>query len=411
MTNLLTVLLRPKSITDIIGQEHILKSGGLIHQMLKYKKIYSLIFYGPPGIGKTSLAQVLCNELNLDYTIFIPSIEKKEKIIKVLDLVKKNNNKLHVLIIDEIHRLNRDKQDILLPFLENGLITVFATTTENPYFTINPAIRSRCQIIELNPLNPIDIFKNLKMMISRNKIKNLIISDKNLMKICEVTNGDYRSTLNIIDILINLYPNHEINEEILTNVLKNKFIIASHYGDTHYNLLSALHKSLRGSDPDAAIYYTAQLLAQGDLISLNRRLIACAYEDIGLANPQLCDRVINATKAAIEVGMPECVQIYGDIVIEMCLSPKSNSGYLAINEAIKDVEGGKIYPIPLHLCDQSYSSAAKLNRKGYKYPHDFGGYVKQQYLPIKLGNVKYYKMNKNGIEEKLNYWLKLQKNK
>lgn len=396
--------IRPKSINEIAGQKHLLSDNSLITKMIKNKKIYSLIFYGPPGIGKTTMALAICNDLKIPYAIFECGIDSKQKLLQLIDLAKHSDD--YVIICEEIHRLNKDKQDILLPYIEKGIVNIFCTTTENPYFVVNPAIRSRCQILEFKPLQSSDMFIYLKKLISSGKI-NLDISDELLKKLTNHTNGDFRSTINLIDLLVNLYQDTKITNEILSQVIQNKFIIASHYGDAHYDLLSAFHKSLRGSDPDAAIYYLAQLLVQGDFKSLDRRLIACVYEDVGLANPQLCNRVVNGVQAAEIVGFPENKQIYANLVIEICLSPKSNSAICAITEALKDVESGKIYSIPNYIKDAHYKSAAKLNHKGYKYPHDYGGYVKQQYLPNELKNKKYYKQLTNGVEEKLNSWLKL----
>ena len=396
--------IRPKSINGIAGQKHLLSDNSLITRMIKNKKVYSLILYGQPGIGKTTMALAICNDLKIPYAIFECGIGSKQKLLELIDLAKHSDN--YVIICEEIHRLNKDKQDILLPYIEKGIVNIFCTTTENPYFVVNPAIRSRCQILELKPLQSSDMFIYLKELITNGQI-NLDISDELLEKLTNHTNGDFRSTINLVDLLVNLYQDTKITNEILSQVMQNKFIIASHYGDAHYDLLSALHKSLRGSDPDAAIYYLAQLLVQGDFKSLNRRLIACVYEDVGLANPQLCNRVVNGVQAAEIVGFPENKQIYANLVIEICLSPKSNSAICAINDALRDVETGKIYPIPNHIKDNNYKSATKLNHKGYKYPHDYGGYVKQQYLPNELKSTKYYKPLTNGVEEKLNTWLKL----
>ncbi|GHU48073.1 ATPase AAA [Bacilli bacterium] len=311
-----------------------------------------------------------------------------------------------------VHRLNRDKQDILLPYLENGTVYIFATTTENPYFTINPAIRSRCQIFELTPLSKEDVYLGLSKALKSIKL-NVNFTDAIIKMIAEQTNGDLRAAINIVDMLNTLYANEKIHTETLKDVMQQSYMISADYGDEYYDIKSALHKSLRGSDPDAAIYYLARLLAAGDLESLCRRLIAMAYEDIGLANPQLCSRVIAACDAAKEVGMPECKQIFAAIVIEMCLSPKSNSACMAIVEALEDVKNGKVFAIPKHIKDQSYVSASKLGRTGYKYPHDYkNAYVKQQYLPTELKDRHYYKVNVNNpIEPKMNEYLKSIKTK
>ena len=402
--NPLANLIRTKSIHDIVGQKHLLSSNSLITKMIENKMIYSLIFYGPPGIGKTTMALAMCNDLQIPHAIFECGIDSKQKLLELIDLAKQSDN--YVIVCEEIHHLNKDKQDILLPYIEKGTVNIFCTTTENPYFVINPAIRSRCQILELKPLQDSDMYIYLKKLIDKKQIQ-LLISNELLKKLTKYTNGDFRSTINLVDLLVNLYSGKKITNEILMQVIQNKFIIASHYGDAHFDLLSAFHKSLRGSDPDAAIYYLAQLLVQGDFKSLNRRLIACVYEDVGLANPQLCNRVVSGVQAAEVVGFPENKQIYANLVIEICLSPKSNSAINAINKALNDVESGKIYSIPNHIKDNNYKSSIKLEHKGYKYPHDYGGYVEQQYLPNELKNKKYYKPLKNGVEEKLNYWLKL----
>jgi putative ATPase len=315
-----------------------------------------------------------------------------------------------------VHRLNRDKQDILLPYLENGTVHIFATTTENPYFTINPAIRSRCQIFELESLSKQDVYDGLKKRLSSVKL-NVSLNDEIIQTIAEQTNGDLRAAINIVDMLNMLYANEQIKKEILKDVMQQSYLLSADYGDEYHDIKSAFHKSLRGSDCDAAIYYLARLLASGDLESLCRRLIAMAYEDIGLANPQLCSRVILACNAAKEVGFPECKQIFASIVIEICLSPKSNSAYLAIMNALDDVNNGKLYSIPKHIKDQSYNSAKKLGRSGYYnlglYPHDYPhAYVKQQYLPKELIDKKYYVVNKNNpYEQKLNEYLEIIKNK
>ncbi|MDR2461950.1 MAG: replication-associated recombination protein A [Mycoplasmataceae bacterium] len=410
MEQTLALKIRPKKISDIIGQKHILNSDSIVQKMIKNNKLYSLIFFGPPGIGKTSLAIVLANELKKKFSVFNCSFEKKEQLVKIIDEAKKNNDGF-VIIVEEIHRLNRDKQDILLSFLEEGTFCIFATTTENPYFVVNPAVRSRCQIVELKPLQSNEILIGVKNIIEKNKL-SIDVNEEILKIIIGKTNGDMRSVINILDIFINLYKNVKITNEILENVLQQSYITSGGFGDEYHDLKSAFHKSIRGSDIDAAIYYLARLLAVGDIGSISRRLISLAYEDIGLANPQLCSRTITACEAAQMVGLPECKQIFATIVVELCLSPKSNSTYKAIVNAMNDVENGKVFPIPNHIRDQSYSSAKKLGRFGYKYPHDYkNAYVEQQYLPTEIINKKYYSKNDNQIETKMNEYLEKIKKK
>ena len=219
--------LRPQTIDEVVGQEHILGHDSLIRLMIKNHKLYSLIFYGPPGTGKTTLALALCHELNVPHCVFNAVIDSKAQLVSIIETAKASVNG-YVIILEEIHRLNKDKQDILLPYIEKGIVHIFACTTENPYFIVNPAIRSRCQILELKPISSDDIFKSLKKLIKKHGL-GLQISDKYLKKICASTNGDYRCVMNIIDLLVNLYTNYEINDSILDQVLQNKYIIASHY--------------------------------------------------------------------------------------------------------------------------------------------------------------------------------------
>lgn len=399
--------LRPQTLDDIVGQDELLMPNGLLHRMVQNKKLVSLILYGPPGTGKTSLATALCNDLKVPHDVFNASIDDKAKLTGIIKLAKMSNNG-YVIVLEEIHRLNRDKQDILLPYLEKGVVTLIGCTTENPYFIVNPAIRSRCQILELKPLTSDDIYHHLQKLIVAKKI-DVKLTDKQLELIAGATNGDYRSVINIIDMIQSLYHDESISDDVLSQFVNGKYLVSSHYGDAYYDLLSAFHKSLRGSDPDAVVYYLARLIEAKDFVSLNRRLIACAYEDIGLANPQLCARVVTAVEAANIVGYPECKQIYSDIAIEMAMSPKSNSGYLAYMAAKKDITHGKMYPIPMHLRDNNYKSHVKLGRVGYIYPHDYGGYVNQEYLPKELKGTKYYHPNPNGLEPKLGAWLEAKK--
>ncbi|MDR3163791.1 MAG: replication-associated recombination protein A [Mycoplasmataceae bacterium] len=400
----LALSLRPKTIKDIIGQTHLFNENSFIDRMVRAKSAYSIIFYGVPGIGKTSLAVAIVNDINVPYAFYNAATDNKERLVSILEVAKKSDGN-YVIILEEIHRLNRDKQDILLPFIEDGTVHIFATTTENPYFTINPAIRSRCQIFELLPLSKKDIFDGLQKRL-KNINLNIKLDDELLEKIAQQVNGDLRAAINIIDILNTLYANERIDANIVKDIMQQSYVFAADYGDEYYDIQSAFHKSLRGSDPNAAIYYLARLLQVGDIESICRQLIACAYEDIGLANPALCNRIVTVCDAAKEVGMPECKQIFATAVIEMSLSPKSNSAYKAIINALEDVKSGKTYNIPLHIKDQSYASASKLGHSGYKYPHDYPfGYVKQQYLPNELKNKQYYLSQDNSIELKMNEYL------
>ncbi|MGL4951042.1 MAG: replication-associated recombination protein A [Mycoplasma sp.] len=400
----LNIILRPKTINDIVGQTHILNDDSLIKRMIKNNVLYSLIFYGQPGIGKTSLAISVANELNIPYSIFNASIDNKKTLTDIIDAANKTNH--YLIILEEVHRLNKDKQDILLPHIESGRINIFATTTENPYFKINPALRSRCQILQLKPISADEMFIGLKKFIK--KIGNSInIEDEDLLTLANFVNGDLRAAVNVLDIIHNIYTNEKITKELLSNIISQPIILGSHYGDELHDLKSAFHKSLRGSDIDASLHYLARLISIEALDDISRRMLAVAYEDIGLANPNLALRVSSGIDSCYRLGFPEAKIILSSLCIQLAGSPKSNTAYIAIESALQDVREGKSFPIPNHLRDSHYASASKLGVIGYKYPHNFpNSYVEQQYLPTKLIGKKYYIPNKeNDFEIKLENWL------
>lgn len=391
--------LRPNSISEIIGQSHLLSSDSLIRRMVDKQYVCSLIFFGPPGIGKTSLAIALCNDLKVKYGVFNASIDSKEKLIEYIDLSRAYNNE-YVLIIDEVHRLNKDKQDILLPLIEHQNITVFLTTTENPFFVINPALRSRCQIIEMKQINEEEMLIGLKK-INENQL-HMDIDEKGLRKIASATNGDLRSAINLLDLLFHLYSDEKITNEILDKVLLQSYVLGTCDGDDLHNLKSAFHKSLRGSDVNASLYYLHRLIQIGDFEAIYRRLTAMVYEDIGLANPNLAVRLKTAIDSSRFLGMPECLLPLTSIVIEMALSPKSNSVMNAINKVKLDIDNGNLYSVPYHIRDSHYKNAEKLGVKGYLYPHDYvGNYVQQVYLPNELYDREYYEPGLNSTEQKI----------
>lgn len=397
--------MRPQSIKDIVGQTHLLHEYAIIPRMIFQKHAFSCIFYGKPGIGKTTLAIALAKDLKIPFQIFNAANDNKEKLSEIIDLAKLSSS--YIIIVEEIHRLNRDRQDLLLHSLEKGKIILFATTTENPFFVINPAIRSRCQIFQLKPLTCDEVLSGLKIIIKKFNIKN--ISNSILKIIANKTQGDYRSAINILDLLIALYPDiHQINETILTNVMNESYVSNSHYDDEFHNLKSALHKSIRGSNVDASLHYLGRMIISQDLISISRRLLMVAYEDIGLANPNLCMRVYTGIQAAKEVGFPEASTILANLVIELALSPKSNSSAIAINKAMTDIATGQVFEIPKHLQDNHYKSSIKLGIKGYKYPHDYpNAWVEQEYLPKELKNKVYYEPPIHSQNEsKLISWFK-----
>lgn len=386
MSNNLITSIKPETIDEFIGQKHLLDKNGLIRKMIENKKIFSIIFYGYPGIGKTTLANLICKELKMKYFIFNPTINTKKDLEIILNKDVNPQNKL-VIIIDEFHRMNKDKQDILLNYLENGKLILFATTTENPFFVINPAIRSRCHLLKLEQINHTEMLDGLKKVLFKYKIN----MNENIIKIIiGSSGGDARQALNTIQIINWLYKDEEITEEIISSVFNTSYGFISKYGDELHDLKSALHKSIRGSDPDATIYYLSRLIQSQDLKAISRRLIACAYEDIGLANPALLSRVCIGVEAAEKVGFPEANQILSCLAIEMALSPKSNSAYIAITKAINDNKNN-LYKVLDSMRDNNYKSHTKFNKGKYLYPHDFkNSWVDQQYLPNEIKDEKYY---------------------
>ncbi len=399
MVKSLSFLLRPNSLDNIVGQTHLLnKKNGIIYKMKEKNFITNIIFYGPPGIGKTSMAISLANDLNLEYICFNAANDKKDKLLKI---VEHSKNKKIVLLIDEIHRMNRNIQDFLLEFIESREITVFLTTTENPFFVINPAIRSRCTIMKLNNITLEEMQEGLVKILKNNHI-DLQFEKDAFEHLCNYANGDLRVAINAIEIIFNLYKDQKIDVEIINAIFNKSYIRGSGVGDEFHDLKSALQKSIRGSDVNAALHYWSRLMELGDYETLMRRMIIIAYEDVGLANPAIATRVYQACEVFRKVGMPEGRLVLGMAIIEMALSEKSNSSYLAINEALDDVAKGNTPPIPNFLRDTSYKNAKELGYGlGYKYPHNFeNDWVEQQYLPNEIKNREYFKFKPHSAYEK-----------
>ena len=375
--------LRPKKLSDVIGQEHLIGKDKILTNLVKNKKIFSLILYGPPGVGKTSIANAITEELGVKHRFLNATFNNKKDFEIVFEETKLYGN--IVLVVDEIHRLNKDKQDLLLPMLENGLITLIGLTTSNPYHKINPAIRSRCQIFELKPLKKEDISKGL-LKASKN-LSDIKIDKDALDLITTMSNGDFRFAINLLEVAYYSSSDKKITASLIKEI-NNKASSPMDSDETgHYDVLSAFQKSIRGSDVNAALHYLARLISSGDLDSIYRRMTVIAYEDIGLANPNMGVRVEACINACERVGLPEARIPLGDMVIDLCLSPKSNSGHTALDLALKDVENGNIGKVPSHINAQAF---------GYKYPHDYpGSYVVQQYLPDELKNRVYYKPKNN----------------
>ena len=392
MSKPLALKLAPKSLKEVLGQEHLIGKGKILTNLVKNKKLFSMILYGPPGIGKTSIANALVNDLDVRYRMLNATINTKKDIDIVIEEAKMYGE--IVLIMDEIHRLNKDKQDILLPQIESGLITLIGMTTSNPYHSINPAIRSRCQLFELHELDQDDIIKGLKKAIKSPELEGIKIDDKSIKLIAKLSGNDLRYAYNLLEISYYSTDDKKVDEEVIKSINSKPVFFSDKNGDGHYDVLSGLQKSIRGSDVDASLHYLARLVTEGDLESIYRRLSVIAYEDIGLANPAIGPRLDAAINAAERTGLPEARIPLGTIVTEMALSPKSNTAHIAFDEALSDIEQGNTGNLPNHLKNVPDS--------GYKYPHDYpGAFVKQQYLPDKIKNKKYYKPKDIGYEKNI----------
>ena len=381
--------LRPNKLSDVIGQSSIIGPGMILTNLVNNKKLFSMILYGPPGVGKTSIANAIVNELDLKSRFLNATLNNKKDFEIVFEETKIYGN--IVLVVDEIHRLNKDKQDLLLPMLENGKITLIGLTTSNPYHKINPAIRSRCQIFELKSLSKEEIILGLKR--ACNSLENIIIDDDSLLLIATISNGDFRYAINLLEVAYYSSNDKKITKELIEKINPKASSSMDKDENGYYDVLSAFQKSIRGSDVNASLHYLARLISMGDLDSIYRRMSVIAYEDIGLANPNMGVRVDSCIRACELVGLPEARIPLGQMVIDLALSPKSNSAHTALDLAIKDVEEGYTPRVPSHINSSAY---------GYKYPHDYpNNYVVQQYMPDELINRKYYKPKNNKYENVL----------
>ena len=387
MNELLSIKLRPKSLDDVIGQEHLVSKGKILYNWVKNKKLFSMILFGHPGIGKTSISLAIVNELNVRYRTLNAVINNKKDFDVVVEEAKMYNG--IVLIMDEIHRLNKDKQDLLLPYLESGLITLIGMTTANPYHSINPAIRSRCQLFELHDLTYDNIITALNKGITSGYLDGIKIDDSTIDYIANISCSDLRYAYNILEVAYYSSNDGKITLELVKNINNKPNVIHDKNGDGYYDLLSAFQKSIRGSDVNAAVYYLARLLNGDDLEAVCRRLAVIVYEDIGLANSSMGPKVMAAIESDLMLGLPEARISLAAVVIELALSPKSNSAEMAIDKAFADIQTGNTGNIPKHLIN---------GNPDYKYPHNYkNSYVKQQYLPDKIKDSVYYypKNNKN----------------
>jgi putative ATPase len=397
--------MRPRTIEEVVGQQHLVADDKIIARMVKAKQLTSMILYGPPGIGKTSIASAIAGSTKYAFRT-LNAVTSNKKDMEIVAAEAKMSGKV-ILLLDEVHRLDKGKQDFLLPFLENGMITLIGATTSNPYHAINPAIRSRCQIFELKPLTPDEVKLALIRAIEDEERGfgklQIDITEEALTHFATASNGDVRSSLNALELAV-LSTDKDDEEAIHIDLksaeecMQKKSYGSDKDGDGHYDVLSAFQKSIRGSDVNAALHYLGRLIEAGDLQSISRRLLVIAYEDVGLASPQAGARTLAAIETSERIGFPEARIPLANAVIELCLSPKSNSAVIAIGEALADIQKGNIGEVPDHLRDAHYKGAKELGRGiGYLYPHDYeSGWVPQQYLPNKLKNKQYYHPKKTG---------------
>ena len=405
----LSYRMRPRHIDEVVGQEHVIGKGTALYKMIKNGFVPSMLLYGSPGIGKTSLAKAIAGTVQTDFIAINATTAGKKDMEEAVEKAKMKG-KL-ILFIDEVHRFNKAQQDYLLPHVERGLVTLIGATTENPFHEVNPAIRSRCgQIKELKALVPTDLEKLLKRALEDKErglgSKKIEIDDSLINMIARSTNGDARSALNVLEEVTEASDKGKdglitVKEEVVKECVENKGFSHDKSGDIYYNLLSAMQKSIRGSDVNASLHYMARLLEGGDLKSICRRLIVIAYEDISLASPEVAVHTMMAVQAVERIGLPEARIPLANIVIEQCLSPKSNTAYKALDQAILDVQKGNTGDIPSHLKDTHYQNASKLGHGvGYQYPHNHPtSWVNQQYLPKELEGTMYYVPKHNGRED------------
>lgn len=413
--------LRPVRLEEVAGQQHIIGKDKLLYRAIQADKLSSIIFYGPPGTGKTTLAKVIANTTSAEFTQINATSAGKKDMEEVVRQAKDSQGmygKKTILFIDEIHRFNKSQQDYLLPFVEDGTIVLIGATTENPYFEVNGALLSRSVIFELKPLEKEDIKAILRRAVT-DKEKGMgsydaVLAEDALEFLADVANGDARAALTAIELGVLTTPRSEdgkihITLEVASECIQKRVVQYDKTGDNHYDTISAFIKSMRGSDPDAAVYYLAKMLYAGeDIKFIARRIMICASEDVGNADPNALVVAVSAAQAVERIGMPEAQLILSQAVTYVASAPKSNASCLAIGRAMEIVKTTKTAPVPVHLQDSHYKGAQKLGHgQGYLYAHDFPNhYVKQQYLPDGLTEEKFYEPTENGYEKQIKSHLK-----
>ncbi len=417
----LAARLRPATLDEVVGQQHIIGKDKLLYRAIKADKLSSIIFYGPPGTGKTTLAKVIANTTSAEFTQINATVAGKKDMEAVVEQAKNTSGmygRKTILFIDEIHRFNKGQQDYLLPFVEDGTIILIGATTENPYFEVNGALISRSIVFELKPLSRDDI----KVLINRavyDKEKGMgaydaVIDEDAVDFLADLSGGDARHALNAVELGIMTTNRSEdgkihVTTEVAQECIQKRVLRYDKTGDNHYDTISAFIKSMRGSDPDAAVYYLGRMLYAGESVAfIARRIMICAAEDVGNADPNALTVAVSASLAVERIGMPEAQIILAQAATYVACAPKSNSSCNAIFEAMNEIEKSGNLPIPTHLQDAHYKGAAKLGHgTGYKYAHDYPNhYVEQQYLPYELNGKEFYRPSGNGYEVKIKEHMK-----
>ena len=409
--------LRPVTLDEVVGQQHIIGKDKLLYRAIKADKLGSVIFYGPPGTGKTTLAKVIANTTSADFKQINATVAGKKDMEEIVKEAKDSLGmfgKKTILFVDEIHRFNKGQQDYLLPFVEDGTLTLIGATTENPYFEVNGALLSRSRVFELKPLEREDIRELIRRAVyDRDKgmgAYNAVIDEEAMNFLADVANGDARAALNAVELGIMTTERDaadgkiHIDIDVAQECIQKRVVRYDKDGDNHYDTISAFIKSMRGSDPDAAVYYLARMLYAGeDMKFIARRIMICAAEDVGNADPQALVVAVAAAQAAERIGLPEAQIILSQAVTYVASAPKSNAACNAVFEALEAVRSSKTMPVPVHLQDAHYKGAAKLGHgQGYLYAHDFPNhYVKQQYLPDGMEGSVFYRPTENGYEKKI----------